>query len=427
MSVRSVALAAFVGVCAVGFPAHAADPLTLDDAFARVAAAHPALRLFGARREVLDAELAVAALRPERVLETGVENVFGTGTGSATGDAEITLSLASVLERGGKLDARRTLAQSRIDALALEREVQRLDLLAEVARRYLATLAAQEQGALAQQDIEQRGRVVAEARKRLQAGASPESVVFSAQAALARAQLERARAQQRVTASRQHLAAMWGERSPDFGNVAGNLLALPTLEDFAVLGEWLSRTPELGRFADEGRIREVRLQLARSQAVPDLDWQLGVRRLQAEGDFGLVGSVSIPLGRSGRAQPEIDAARAELAGLEIEREATGLALYSTLADAHGRYRIAALAVERLGGEVVPALAKAERATQRAYRAGAASYLEWASLQSEHTTARQQQWESALEAQLALIEIQRLTGQPFVARAGTTSQPPGVAP
>ena len=60
------------------------------------------------------------------------------------------------------------------------------------------------------------------------------------------------------------------------------------------------------------------------------------------------------------------------------------------------------------------LAKAENAAERAYRGGALSYMEWAFLQSERTTARKQQLEAALEAQRALIEIQRLTGQAFVA-------------
>ena len=63
--------------------------------------------------------------------------------------------------------------------------------------------------------------------------------------------------------------------------------------------------------------------------------------------------------------------------------------------------------------------------ERAYRAGAVSYLEWAQLQSERTNARKQQLEAALEAQRALIEIQRLTGQPFV--AGAVERLPGDAP
>ena len=112
-------------------------------------------------------------------------------------------------------------------------------------------------------------------------------------------------------------------------------------------------------------------------------------------------------------------AQAELSALEIEREAKGLSLYSTLAEAHGRFRVARLETQRLGDDVLPRLAKAEAASATAYRAGAASYLEWASLQAERAAARRQQLEAALEAQRALIEIQRLTGQAFV--AGTTPQ------
>ncbi|MGQ4659449.1 TolC family protein [Lysobacter sp. F6437] len=420
MRFRFAALAAVVAVCAGVFPAHAADPLTLDDAVQRVAEAHPDLRLFGNRREVLQAELDRASLRPALVAGASVENAFGTGEASGLDGAEITLSLASVLERGGKLDARRTLAQSRIDTLAVEREAQRLDLLAEVARRYVAIVAARRQGAIAQRDIDQRERIVAEARKRLQAGASPESVVFTAQAARARAELDRARARQRAVAARQHLAALWGERAPTFEVVDSDPLALPEVPEFAVLADWLSRTPELAQFVGERRIREARLQLARSQATPDLDWQLGVRRLQASDDFGLIGSISIPLGSAGRAAPAIRSANAELAALEIEREAAGLSLYSTLAEAHGRYRVAQLEVTRLGADVLPRLAKAEAAAAKAYRAGATSYLEWATLQAERTDARKQQLGAALEAQRALIEIQRLTGQPFI--AGTPLQP-----
>lgn len=414
MRLRLAAAAACVVTFAVAWPVHAADPLTLDDAFARVAETHPDLRMFAARRDVLAAELDRASLTPALVVGAEIENAFGTGEASGLDGAELTLSLASVLERGGKLDARRTLAQSRIDALAVEREAQRLDLLAETARRYLAVVAAQRHAGVARLDIEQRERTVAAARARHQAGASPESVVLTAQAALARAELDLARAQQRETASRQHLAALWGERAPAFEIAGTNPLALPALVEFTALADWLERTPELARFAGQARILEARLQLARSETSADLNWQVGVRALSGGEDFGLVGSVSLPLGAASRAQPGIRAARAELTALQIDREAAGLALYSTLAEAHGRYRVAQLEVARLQSDVLPRLDRAEAAAERAYRAGAASYLEWATLQADTTEARRQQLQAALDAQRALIEIQRLTGQAFVA-------------
>ena len=421
MQMRLAALAACVVALAVALPTHAAAPLSLDDAFARVADTHPQLRLFDARNDVLRAELERATLGPALVAGAELENAFGTGEASGLGGAEVTLTLASVLERGGKLDARRILANSRIDALAVEREAQRLDLLAEVARRYLDIVAAQQQARIAALDVAQRQGTVAAARERHVAGASPESVVFTAQAALARAELDKARAEERADAARQHLAALWGERAPGFSVVEQDATALPAIAGFDVLEDWLDRTPELAQFVGERRIREARLQLARSEATPDVDWQVGVRRLQDSGDFGLVGSISMPLGTRSRAQPGIRAAEAELAALSVEREAKGLALYSTLAEAHGRYRVARIEVRRLGEDVLPRLAKAEAAAAQAYRAGAASYLEWATLQAEHTDARRQQLDAALAAHRALVEIQRLTGQPFVATASATDE------
>ncbi|GAB3751411.1 TolC family protein [Lysobacter olei] len=420
MHLRLAALAAWVVLVAVAGPTATAAPLavdprlTLDDAIARVAASHPDLRLFAARGDVLAAERDRALLRPALVAGASVENAFGTGDTSGLQGAELTLTLASVLERGGKLDARRTLAQSRIDALAVERETRRLDLLAEVARRYLAVVAARQQRGIAKADIAQRQRTVAAARHRLQAGASPESVVLTAQAALARAELELARSDHAERAARQHLAAMWGEREPSFAVVDTDPTALPAIEDATALAALLDGTPELAQFADERRIREARLQLARADATPDLDWQVGVRRLQASDDTALVGSVSMPLGARNRAMPGIRAAESELASLEIEREAKGLSLYATLVEAHGRYRVAQAEAERLRSDVLPKLARAETAAERAYRAGAITYLEWAQLQAEQNLARRQRLDATLEAQRALIEIQRLTGQAFVA-------------
>lgn len=401
--------------------AQAPSLLTLDDAFARVADSHPELRLQGMRREALAAGLDAAALRPPLVAGVELENAFGSGEARGLAGAELTLTLASVIERGGKLDARRTLAQSRIDALAVERETTRLDLLAEVARRYLAVVAARERGGIAEIDIAQRTRTVAAARHRLQAGASPESVLLTAQAALARAELERARSDQAARVTRRQLAALWGERSPTFDVAGIDPAALPEIEDAEALASLLDATPELARFAGERRIAEARLQLARAGASADLGWQVGVRRMEAGGDTALVGSLSMPLGTSRRAQPAIREAEAELAVLGIEREARDMALYATLLEAHGRYRLGQLEVRRLRDDVLPRLAKAESAAGRAYRGGAASYLEWAQLQSESTAARRQLLDAALDAQRALIEIQRLTGQSFVAAPAAPMQ------
>lgn len=416
MSVRPAAFAALVAVLVAALPARAGDRLTLDDAFARVARFHPDLRLDVPRARTLEAERDEAAQRPAFTAGASLENAIGTGDYAGLDGAELSLTLASVLERGGKREARVLLAQSRIDALALQREATRLDLLAETARRHLAVAGAQRQAEIARADIEQRRRAVTAARERMNAGASPESVLLTAQAALARAELDVRRAEQATVAAKQHLAALWGEREPRFEVAAGDPLALPVIADFDALAAALRRTPELLAFADRRRVGEARLRLARAQRSADLDWQVGARWLNASDDVALIASASMPLGATRRAQPGIRAAEADLAALEIERESQDVSLYSTLVEAHGRYRVAQLEVLRLGDDVLPRLARAEAAAEHAWRAGATSYLEWSQLQSERTAVRRQQLDAALDAQRALIEIQRLTGEAFTTPA-----------
>lgn len=416
MSVRPAAFAALVAVLVAALPAHAGDRLTLDDAFARVARFHPDLRLDVPRARTLEAERDEAAQWPAFTAGASLENAIGTGDYAGLDGAELSLTLASVLERGGKREARVLLAQSRIDALALQREATRLDLLAETARRHLAVAGAQRQAEIARADIEQRRRAVTAARERMNAGASPESVLLTAQAALARAELDVRRAEQATVAAKQHLAALWGEREPRFEVAAGDPLALPVIADFDALADALRRTPELLAFADRRRVGEARLRLARAQRSADVDWQVGARWLNASDDVALIASASMTLGATRRAQPGIRAADADLAALEIERESQDVSLYSTLVEAHGRYRVAQLEVLRLGDDVLPRLARAEAAAEHAWRAGATSYLEWSQLQSERTAVRRQQLDAALDALRALIEIQRLTGEAFTTPA-----------
>lgn len=416
MSLRLAAFAALVVACGAFSRAHAGDVIDLDTAFARVEATHPDLKLFRYSEAGLRAEADKAAQKPPLVAGLALENAFGSGAYSSTQAAELTVSLASVLERGGKRAARTALAASRIDALGNSREAKRLDLLAEVARRYLDLAAAQAQQRIATLDREQRERTLAAAKKRVQAGASPLSVQLAADAALARTELDLTRAQNEQRAAARRLALLWGERDAGELTAADYRLALPPVPEFGRIAALLDNTPDITRFADEQRVREARLQLARSARSADLDWQVGLRRFQDGSDWALTGSVGMALGAASRAQPDIRQAEAELESLSLERDSAQLGLYATLAQAHGGLQAASGEAQQLRAEVLPRLLKAESAAEQAYRAGALSYLEWAQLQSETTAARRQDLAAAIAAQRALIEIQRLTATNFGAAA-----------
>jgi cobalt-zinc-cadmium efflux system outer membrane protein len=420
---RTKAALAALWCCALlAVPAQATPPaptLDLRQAFALTLDRHPDLRRLPLQQATLMAEADLAAQKPAWSAGASVENVLGTGAFRGADAAELTLSLGSVLEPQARRDARVGLAQSRLAGLDVAAEGRRLDLLAEVARRYLDVLALQEEAAALKTTLAQRRAAAAAARRRVGAGASPASVQLGAEAAVARAELELARSNAAADAARRRLAQMWG--GEPVGTVAGDLLALPDTPDFDQLVTLLERTPELQRFAGEARLREARLQLAQTQARPDIEWEVGLRRLQGSEDWALMGGLSVPLGNRRRAEPAIRAARAELDSLALEREAGELDLRATLAEAHGRLQVDALAVRQLTENVLPALERAESAAGQAYRAGALSYLEWAQLQSELLSARRDRLAAARDFHRALIEIQRLTAEPFVLAAATPNE------
>jgi outer membrane protein, heavy metal efflux system len=413
MRLRWAAFAAATCLLCAPLPAQEARTLTLDEAFARLTARHPDLARFRYLRDRAQAELEGETQRPPLNASLEIENALGNDATSGFDAAEVTLSLASVLERGAKREARRAVADAQTQALGLVEEAKRLDLLAEVARRFLDLLAAQTLIQIAETELAQREQVVQASTQRVRAGASPDSVRLTAEAAVARARLQRERAQAETRAATQRLAALWNDRVPDFDRVAGDPLLLPPAPSLDSLRALIDRSPELRRFADESRLREARVQLARSARTADIQWQAGVRRLESTNDWAAVAGLTMPLGSTGRAAPRVQAAQADLVALSLERESEEITLFATLIDARARLESASVEVAMARTDVLPRLQRAEQAAERAYRAGALSYLEWAQVQGETSATRREQLQAAIDGHRALIEIQRLTGESFV--------------
>jgi outer membrane protein, heavy metal efflux system len=98
----------------------------------------------------------------------------------------------------------------------------------------------------------------------------------------------------------------------------------------------------------------------------------------------------------------------------MQRESAALQLEAVAVDAWSQVESGALQADRLRTEVLPRLERAAAQSERAYRAGALSYLEWAVVQTDITTSRLALLEARVAAQRALIELQRLTADSWTA-------------
>jgi cobalt-zinc-cadmium efflux system outer membrane protein len=396
---------------ASGATAHAEEaPLTLPQALQRAAVHHPALAAGQAELRAQAGRAAEASFAPPSSVELQIEDAGGTGDRSGLSSAQTTLSLSHLLELGGKRDARIAVAGAEGSRLRTEQDVRRLDIAAEVARRFIQTLLAQAQIDVATDALQAAERTQAAVDKRVENALAPAAEAARAEVALQQVKLDLEHAQHELAAARRHLAAAMGERSVTFGPSAGALLELGDVLPFDELVTRMESSPDFTRFIDAARVRDAEIGLAELRARPDVRTQFGVRQYGDGNDVAVMAGVSVPLGTRRRASSGVAIARAEREKVDAEQKAALLAARAQLFDQYQELGHARRETRVLGETIVPRLADALTKTQYAYERGRYSYLEWSQVQNELVAARQRQYEAAARFHMLLIEIERMSGE-----------------
>ncbi len=402
--------------CAAAAPSGDADEpvgeLTLGRAIKAALARNPALAAGEFDLKAAEARIEQAGVRPNPELSVELENFAGTGPVRKADSLESTLSLSQVIELGGKRALRTEFAERDRDALAVERQAQQLDVLADVTQRFIELVAAQDRLALAISTRELAQRTLDAINIRVQAARSPELERSRARIAFTRAQLEEQQAQSELRGVRQALAALWGSTAPAFSSASADLFALENVSPFEDLVRQLERNPDFLRFASEARLREAELKLVRAQARPDLTFGVGVRRFEEGSDHALVAGFSLPLPVFDRKRGSIREAEARLAQSDAQRNAAFLRARAAVYRLYQELLASRARVETLRNEALPQAQQALDQTQFGYERGRFSYLELATAQQEMLELRAAIIDAAADYHRVLAEIERLTGEPL---------------
>ena len=390
--------------------------LSLQEAVARARTHNPELRAAQYELEAQSGRLKTAGLRPAPELSVEVEDVAGGGTARGINEAQFTLAISQVLELGGRRAARIAVADAGQSQLAYARAARELDVVAEVARRYLHVASDQALLTLARRARALAGETERATERRVAAARAPTAELRRARVARVRAEVDEEHAEHELLSSRQKLAETWGAREADFGVVVADLDRLPVADEFETLAEQLAASPDALRLASDTRLREAERRLVESRARADLSLSAGVRRRQASDDEAFVFGVSLPLFGAARVAGAVDEARAEVARSGAQAEAQALRLRTQLYESVQELRHAVTEAEALRTRVLPEMEAALVETRYAYERGRYGYLEWADAQRELLTLERTRIDAAVNAHRLRIEIERLTGAPLAANS-----------
>lgn len=386
--------------------------LTLHAAIQRTLRQHPALAIFRFHEAQLSGRLDTAQLRPSLELGIEAENIVGSGVYRSFDGAEFTVSLSSVIELGGKRDARGDVVSRHRSHVKAQEEVEALNLLAQTTFRYIEVLAEQERLALAKKALVLATEAYNIVKARAQAGATPEVEVKRASVAQAQARLVMLSEQQQLDYLKVALASMWGKQSLDYTHVEGNLYQWHDVVDFDTLYSRVQSNPAIHIFASQARIKDAEVRLAKTESRQDIRWSVGIRQFQETSDAAITAGFSLPLFAAKRHKGAVASAMAERSAVDAEREVALLSLHQQLYRAYSNRKQAALTSHTLRHEVIPALTDVLSDIQAAYQRGRYSYLDYVTAQQELLSAERALIDAASAVLRYGADIEQLTAEPL---------------
>ncbi len=383
--------------------------LTLLQAAELTLERNPRLQSATFGREAAAANLDQAALKPQWSVDLQVEDFAGTGAVSGFDAAETTLRLSRIFESSDIRTGRITVASALESQIENDLDIERLDLMTLLARRFLVVVRQQQLFDLAEHSVEVWEYATQLAQTRERAGAAPAVERLRTEIRVANARLRLEDAGHGLQAARVLLAATWGDSTPKFGTADATLCSLAELAPFEIVATKIEHNPDLLRFASERRLQEAQAQLATARRRPVWTLSAGVRRLELLDDQALVFGVSVPLGAPSRAAPALRRANALRQRSEFEQQDARLSIHATLYELYQELLHTRTEVELFDKEILPRANTILNDIEDGYRVGRFSHLELVNAQAELLAARTARLDACNNHHLYLIDIERLTG------------------
>jgi cobalt-zinc-cadmium efflux system outer membrane protein len=384
--------------------------LTLEEVLARTLQSNSNLVAAAEDLRAAEAEQRQAGrlLNPE--LSITLENVAGNDVYAGTEAAELTVELSQPVELAGKRGLRREAAGIQCDLAANEQSRSRADVLATSRQRYIKALAAQNQLALAREQMELAGKSLLAAEERIKAGKSPAIDRLRLQGEFNLAMLAVEQAERTVKTARLELVASWNAATPDFDRVAGDLATLPELPTLTEIETTQQQTPEAASRRLATALSTVELAQAKAARIPDPSLTVGWRQFEESNENALLFGISLPLPLFNQGQDSVAAAGSRLNGAQAREQSARNELLVQLRGAWQALADARAAADTFNYYVVPGAAESFSAAEFGYQAGKFGLIELLDAQRALFEARQRQLAAQTAAHLAASELQRLLGR-----------------
>lgn len=385
-------------------------PITLRQSLALALLHNPELEAFSWQLRAQEANILQKSLRPNPVLGAKVENVGGSSPMNRFEGAMTTFHISQLIELGGKRMKRTRLAEANHALSAWDYEAKRLDVITEVARRYIEALADQHRVELAEQTLELARQLHEIVKDRARVGVIPTVEVDKAVVRVSTEQILLYKARRKLESSRQQLCAMWADPAPRFAEVLGELTVVEDIPTQDQLTKLVSQNPDIARWSAEISQRRAALDLAWSQAIPSMSVGAGIRRFSATNENALVFEVGLPVPIIDRNQGARLQARHDLMKAKSLQKDAEVAVRTLLITNHKKLAGAYHEVVTLRDVTLPAARSAYDAARKAFEKGMTNFIDVLDANRTLVDSERQYIESLSDYHQTLATLEGLVGE-----------------
>ena len=383
--------------------------LSLSEALSLALLHNPALQSHALDIRINDVKTMRAGLLANPELSIEGENFLGTGSHHDFNEVETTIAISQLFELGGKRAKRESLAMTERDLAIWDYESQRMDIIYQVATRYIHVVANQARLKLADESTAIAKEIHSKVTAKVKAGMVSPLEQGKSRVELAKARLHKAQVASQLTNNKQNLASVWGSVTPQFKRVSGDLLTIPAIPTLPELLSHLSNNPELARWSAEIERYRRAITLAKSEKIPDITFTTGARHFAGENNFAMVAGISVPLFIFDDKQTGVNEAEIILIQAIQNQREVNIRIRSALIESYQQLKMSQTSIHVIQEEVLPSSSEVLRAAQIAYKLGDIGALDLLDAQRTSFQSNRQHLEALMNFQLNIAKIERLIG------------------
>jgi cobalt-zinc-cadmium efflux system outer membrane protein len=373
---------------------------------------NPSLKIFELRKRSLEGAQYTAGLNPEIEMGLEAENFLGSKPYTAFDQSELTVSVSSVIELGGKKDARKNYVSTKYGLLDAQRKIKSLDLISELTDAFIDALATQARIKLAEESVRLSEDIYESVKRKAKAGAISDVEVKRSYASLKQAQLTLQGEQSKLERQSVNLSLYWSEKQPQFSHLSGELFDFGVVKEIGELHQNLEKSNLIQVLTMKQRLAESRLVVVQAESAAEVNWSLGVRRFDESNDAALTAGISVPLFKRKRNKGTLMEVEAEIDSSHAEQRIALLKLYGQINEFYSLRQAAIEKFNTLENEIIPALAHALELTKEAYLDGRYGYLEYSAARADLIQSKKSLIDTAQSILNYGVQLERITAEPI---------------